>query len=198
MKKLLLRGTAIALAISLSALSVPRARAGVVTTNGTGYTNANSTASNPIAVGVITAAGRVKQIASTVAVGSSDSATSLYNVGKIPLSAIIDPSSLVYGTGIAGLTSMSCGFGANPQPASIQIPTWSASPSLLVSAQDWHTAASFSLVSNVSTANYGKKVWQLLSLSADPGGVVDVNCTVNNGPSATGTLQFFLKYNSDQ
>lgn len=181
-------------AVAIAALAIGVAHAGVVTRNGQGYANPNSTATNPVAISEIFGAAHQKVITSSIPVASTDSATSIYNVGYIPTNAVIDPSSVVYGTGITGLTSMSCGFGANPQPAQPVIGTWAAQPAALVSAQDWHTAGSFSLVQAISSANYAQQVYQLLGLSLDPGGVVSVFCTVNNGPSASGTLTFMLKY----
>lgn len=161
---------------------------GVVTTYGQGYRNSVA-AQAPLAV---FAQGHLKTIVSTIAVGAADSATSKYYIGKIPSSAIIDPSSLAYGGGVTGLTSVSVGFDASAAPAGFV--TWAASPALLVSAQDWHLAASFSLMQNVSVANYGKRAWELLGLSADPGGTIDVFATNVSGAGGAGTLQFVLKY----
>ncbi|HZU87928.1 MAG TPA: hypothetical protein VE993_01600 [Stellaceae bacterium] len=186
--KVLLGALALATALFGSA-----AVAAVVNTYGQGEVNPKNTATNPVAVDEIFAAAHAKAILSTIAVNSTDSANSIYHVGFIPTNAVIDPSSLVYGSGITGLTSMSCGFGANPQVAN-PLGTWAAAPAALVSAQDWHTAASFSLVQAVSVTNYEQQVFQLLGLTLDPGGVVEVYCTVNTGPSAAGTLQFVLKY----
>jgi len=185
-------------ALLASALALP-AQAGVVTRNGQGYANPNSTTTNPVAVSAQFASPHAHAIISTISVGSSDSATSIYNIGWIPTNAVIDPSSLVYSSNnITGMTSMSCGFGANPQVAN-PLGTWAAAPTALVNAEDWHSGASFSLTADLSEANYGKQVWQLLSgLTLDPGGVVAVYCTVNNNVSASGTLQFFLKYYDKQ
>ena len=187
--KFLLAG---AVALSLVATA---AIAGVVTRNGQGYANANSTTTNPVAVSQQFAAPHEHAIISTISVGAADSATSVYNIGWIPTNAVIDPSSLVYSSNsLTGLTSVSCGFGANPQVANPQ-GTWAAAPTALVNAEDWHTGASFSLTADLSEANYGKQVWQLLSgLTLDPGGLVAVYCVNNSGDSASGTLQFFLKY----
>ena len=187
LRSLILAGVAVAMLAS-------SAVAGVVTRNGQGYANPNATATNPLAISGQFGSPHSHAIISTISVGSSDSATSIYNVGWIPTQAVIDPASLVYSSNnITGLTSMSCGFGANPQVAN-PLGSWAALPTALVNAEDWHSGTSFSLVADLSEANYGKQVWQLLGLSLDPGGVVAVYCTVNNGPSATGTLQFFLKY----
>lgn len=180
-------------AIAFALLAVP-ALAGVVNTYGQGEVNPKNTATNPVAPAEIFASPHEKAIVSTITVNSTDSATSTYHLGYIPTAAVIDPASLVYSSGISGLTSMSCGFGANPQPVSFQIGTWSAQPAVLVSAASWASSGSYSLVSAVSVADYTEQVYQLLGLSLDPGGVVEVNCTVNTGPSAGGTLQFVLKY----
>ena len=105
------------IAVAAAALFAAPALAGVVNTFGQGDVNPKSTATNPVAVEEVFASGHVKQIISTIAVNSTDSATSIYHIGFVPTNAVLDPSSLVYGSGITGLTSMSCGFGANPQPA---------------------------------------------------------------------------------
>jgi hypothetical protein len=185
----------LALLLLLAALLVAPAQAAVVTRNGQGYVNANNTATNPVSVSEMFGAAHQKVITSSIAVGSTDSATSLYYVGNIPTNAIIDPASLVYSSGITGLTSMSCGFGANPEPAN-PLGTWTAVPAALVSAQDWHSSGSYSLVQAISTSNYAEQVWQFLgsTITLDPGGVVPVYCTVNTGPSGSGTLVFMLKY----
>jgi hypothetical protein len=181
-------------AAAIAALLASAAYAGVVTRNGQGYANPNATATNPVAVSADFASPHVHTIVSTIGVGSTDSINSIYNIGTIPTDAVIDPASLVYSSNnITGLTSMSCGFGGNPQPAQ-PLETWSAQPTDLVDAADWHSGTSFSLVSNVTEADYAEQVYQLLGLSLDPGGVVSVYCTVGAAPSATGTLQFFLKY----
>lgn len=164
----------------------------IVTRTGQGYANP-TTSQAPLAV---FARAHLKAIVSTIAVANGDSATSVYKIGKVPTSAIIDPASLVYASGIAGLTSMSFGVDASSsqqQPAN-PIGSWAASPALFVNAQDWHTAASFSLYGNVSVANYGKRIWELLGLSFDPGGEVDLIATVNQAAGAAGQLQFVVKY----
>jgi hypothetical protein len=171
----------------------------VVTTYGDGYRAAASPTGSQAFPGVpaVKAEAHQKCIVSSVPVANGDSATSIYYVGRIPSDAILDPSSLVYATGIAGLTSMSVGLGASPAPAS-PLGGWAASPALFVNAQDWHTAASFSLTGNVSTANANKRMWELLGLTQDPGGFIDVIATVNQAAGAAGTLQFFLKYLSNR
>jgi hypothetical protein len=193
LKRAIVAGAA-GLAVALS-LMAPAAEAGVVTRNGQGFANANNTSTNPVAPDTLYGAGHQKMIVSTISVGATDSATSIYNVGYLPTNAIIDPSSIAYSTAITGLTSISCGVAANTQPANQQTGTWAASPALFVSAQDWHLAASNSLVQNITTANYHKRLWELLGLSLDPGGQAIVQCTNNSGASGAGTLQFFLKYN---
>lgn len=165
---------------------------GVVTTYGQGYRNPVANVA-PLAV---FAEGHLHTIVSTIAVGAADSATSKYYIGRIPSSAVLDPASLAYGGGVVGLTSVSVGFDASPLPAGLI--AWAASPALLVSAQDWHLAASFSLVQNVAVGNYGKRAWELLGLAQDPGGFIDVFATNVSGAGGAGTLQFFLKYLDDR
>lgn len=164
----------------------------LVTRNGQGY--ANPTASQ--AVKGVFASAHLKAILSTIQVANGDNINSIYNIGFIPTNAVIDPASLVYASGIAGLTSMSVGFAASPLPATRD--TWAALPNALVNAQDWHTAASFSLAQALAVANYGQQVWQLLGLTEDPGGVVGVFATVLAAPGAAGQLQFVLKYLDDK
>jgi hypothetical protein len=177
-------------------LAATAAYAGVVTRNGQGYANPSATSTNPVAVSGTFASPHAHAILSTIAVGAADSAASVYNIGNIPTNAVIDPASTVYSSsGCTGLTSVSVGFGANPQVAN-PLGTWAAQPTALVSAEDWHTGTSFSLVQDLSEANYLKQVWQLLgsTITLDPGGVVPVYATNNSGDSAACTLQFVLKY----
>jgi hypothetical protein len=188
LKMALLAGSALCLASA--------ALAAVVTRNGQGYANPNNTATYPVQVSSTFASPHAHAIISTISVAATDTALSIYNIGNIPTRAVIDPASLVYSSNsCTGMTSVSFGFGANPAVANPQ-GTWPAAPTALVNAEDWHTGASFSLTQDLSEANFGKQVWQLLgsTITLDPGGVVPVFATLNNTVSTTCTLQFVLKY----
>ncbi len=67
-----------------------------------------------------------------------------------------------------------------------------ASPAALVSGQDVSTAAgNFSLFKGVDIANWFKPLWQVLGLSADPGGKIELIATVKTA-TATGTFAWSM------
>lgn len=121
-----------------------------------------------------------------IAVASGDSINSVYWLARIPSSARIKASSTFWVSAVAGLTSLSIGVdnlrGTKQRDA-------------LVSQVDVHLGGAFSLVSAVTAANYGKELWQLLGLSADPGGALDIYASVLAAPSAATTLNGDIYWN---
>jgi hypothetical protein len=69
-----------------------------------------------------------------------------------------------------------------------------ATENALVAAQDVATAAgSCSVVKSVDVANYGKTLWELLSLTADPGGTIAIYAKLEGGDPGTGTMTWQIK-----
>lgn len=64
-----------------------------------------------------------------------------------------------------------------------------ANENALVAAQDIATAAgSCDLLKTVDIANYWKPLWELLGLSADPGGFIEIFAKMKGGNPDAGTL----------
>lgn len=123
-----------------------------------------------------------------IAATNGDSIASVYKLGRLPSNAIVLPTSTLYCPAIAGLTSVSIGLDN-------LIGTKVAAA--LISAVDIHAGGSFSLVSNVTTANYLQRAWQLLGLASDPGARFDVYASLGAAATASGALTGFLFYIAD-
>lgn len=121
-----------------------------------------------------------------IAIGAADSINSVYWLARIPSSARIKPQSTFYVGAIAGLTSLSIGVD-NLKGTKVA--------NALVSAVDVHSGGAFSLVSAIAAANYAKELWQLLGLSSDPGGALDIYASVLAAPGAAGTLNGDIYWN---
>lgn len=106
-------------------------------------------------------------------------ANSRWFLGRIPSAALILPISTLHTTAITGLTSFSVGL-------TNEIGTTVANA--LVNAQTAASAANFSLVGAVATANYGRMAWQHLGLARDPGAMLTVILTANTNVGANGTI----------
>lgn len=97
-------------------------------------------------------------------------------LGKIRSDAIIDPLTSVIWFDDLG-TSVTMDIGST------------AAENALVAAQDVATAAgSCSILKSVDIANYHKKLWQLLGLTADPGVPIEIWAKFEGGNPATGTV----------
>jgi hypothetical protein len=97
-------------------------------------------------------------------------------LGKIRSDAILDPLTSVIWFDDLG-TSVTMDIGST------------AAENALVAAQDVATAAgSCSILKSVDIANYHKKLWQLLGLSADPGVPIEIWAKFEGANPATGTV----------
>src|SRR5712691_1791902 len=133
----------------------------VVTRYGSGYKDPASLK----AIDAVFAQATLRCISSHIDVANGDSATSIYNIGKVPSNAIIDPSSTMYYSAITGLTSLDVGFGQNGAVVN-------AKGNALVSAQTVAAAGNTSLVAAVAAGSLVKQAWQLAGYTADPGGTI--------------------------
>jgi hypothetical protein len=150
----------------------------VVTKYGTGYPDPTS----KVEVDADFAEAHVKSIVSQIGITNGDSINSKYYVGRVPSNAIIDPSSVYTNAAITGVTSFDLGFvgAVNALVAAVSLAVASTAP---VNA----TVA-------VTAANQVKRAWQLAGLTSDPGGFLDIFATINAAATATGVVNFFLKF----
>ena len=151
---------------------------GVVTKYGRAYPDP-STYRQPDAIHTMPVAAH---LLSDVAIANGDSAGSKIFVGKIRSSARMSPGSLIYHTGITGLTSLHLGFPG----------VGTGNDAILASALDVSSAGSKNAMNAVATANLHKRMWELCGLTNDPGSEFDLIATMNQAAGAAGTLVFSL------
>jgi hypothetical protein len=149
---------------------------GVVTKYGTGYKDPAASKM----VEAVYAEGSERSINSQIAIANGDSATSVYYVGRLPSSAIIDPRSMGYHAAIAGVTDFSLGF--------------AGAVKALMSSVDTHSGGAISATSGVANADLNKRAWQLAGLSSDPGGMLDIFATLGANASGAGVVTFKIGY----
>ncbi len=113
-----------------------------------------------------------------IAVANGDSIASVHKLGRLPSNAMISVLSTYKCTAITGLTDYDVGFSYRGTKVG----------DALVNGQTLASAATLSLVAAIAAANHDKRVWQLLGLSADPGGWVDLEGTMNAAATADGTI----------
>ncbi len=148
----------------------------------TGYSTGAPVATHGIA-------DNVKHVGRTVEVGAADSNGSLYTMFRLPTNAMILGPSTLYRDDLASVGAPTLDIGAYPVDGNI-----TASATTFNDGIDAATAGSGGMVKDI--ANYGKRIWELHGLSADPGGFVDVkvallDADVNVG--GTVTLSCFYK-----
>lgn len=102
-------------------------------------------------------------------------------VAKIPSNALILPQSSVYFSALgAGAADVDFGGAADADN--------------LGDAIDMTNAGSVSLLEQVSAENLGKRLWQLLGLSADPMTELDLFLTFKGNPAVDGYISTFILY----
>lgn len=100
----------------------------------------------------------------------------LISLGKIRADAIINPTASMIWFDDLG-TSITMDVGAT------------GAENALVAAQDVATAAgSCALFKSVDIANYWKPLWEVLGLSANPGGTIELFAKLEGGNPGTGTM----------
>lgn len=132
------------------------------------------------------AEGRVRAIVTgPIAVANGDSATSKIYLGKISSSAIPDPASLIYHSAITGLTTLHVGLELNGTLVDVDI---------LAATLDLATAGTKNPFAAIANADVGKRLYELVGLSGDPGVEYDIIATMNAAATAAGTISALIKY----
>lgn len=129
---------------------------------------------------------------STVAVAAAASAASVYTFIRVPTSARITGASEYAHDDLASAGSPTLDFGFAPVGGN-----FTADDDALNDGIDVATAAgSGKLIKD--HANYGKRVWELMGLSSDPGGFADVTGTIKDAATNTGgDVTLTLVYSTD-
>ncbi len=105
-------------------------------------------------------------------------------VAKIPSNAVLLPLSTVYFTAL-GAGAADVDFGdANDIDN-------------LGDAIDMTAAGSASLIEQVTVANHGKELWELLGYTVDPKKELDLFLTFKTEPAANGQISTFILYTVD-
>lgn len=157
----------------------------VVTKYGTGYKDPSSLT----AVNALFAEASVKVIVSQIAITNGDSINSLFYIGSVPSSAIIDPGAVYDYEAVAGVTDFDVGFYRPLGGAVIDADA-------LVDVDDISSAGTqtFKGHGTITTANGHKRAWELAGLSADPGGMLDIVATLKAASTATKVVNFRIPY----
>lgn len=114
-----------------------------------------------------------------IAVEATDDATSIHYLARLPSAALILPLSTLQTSGITGLTQYSVGV-TNLKGTTVA--------NALVNAQSLASAGNVSLVGNISIVNRRKRLWELLGLTTDPGGMLTLLGTCVTDPTANGNI----------
>lgn len=105
-------------------------------------------------------------------------------VAKIPSNAVLLPLSTVYFTALgAGCADVDFGDANDADN--------------LGDAIDMTAAGSVSLLEQVTVANHGKRLWELLGYASDPARELDLFLTFKGEPAANGQISTFILYAVD-
>lgn len=127
--------------------------------------------------------GRVRTSCMDVPVANGDSATSTFEVARIPSHAVIRKSTVVHTTGITGLTNVDLGV--------------AGAPACIAAAMNLVAAGTVAASGAIGVGNVGKALWELAGLPADPGTEMPVFMTINTPATAAGTVAVDLGYVCD-
>lgn len=121
-----------------------------------------------------------------VGITSGDSIGSKHYLGRVPSNAIILPGSTLY-HGAAG-TSVTYDIG-------VELDGTVISANALASALAIATAGNKAVTAALATGSQGKRLWEVLGLTKDPGVTYDIVGKIG-GAAATGTvsLEAFIEY----
>lgn len=129
-------------------------------------------------------------IDATIEIGSADSATSTYSVGFFPSRARLHGVSWYRLDDLASTGSPTLDFGVRGLSGA------TADPDAINDGIDAGTAAQSGLIKD--PANYGKTLWELSGLSADPGGPCEIYMSlVDADVNAGGTVSVSIAYSVD-
>lgn len=129
------------------------------------------------------AGGRLRRHIDSLETVSGDSSDMRYLMVRLPADAVISSLSTLHHDAISGLTNVSFGDDNDPDG--------------LMSASSLAAAGSKSLLSAVNIASLGKRLWELLGYSEDPGGELELSLYLNSTVSVAGTVLLDLYYSID-
>lgn len=137
------------------------------------------TAAKPGVAPVYLEHGRLRRSRHQADVANGDSATSTYEVARLPSHAVLSPLSILRTPGVAGLTDVDVGF--------------AGAADALVDGADLTSAGTVGLMSNVALGDDVEHVWELAGLTKDPKAKISVFITINTNATAAGVLvpEFF-------
>lgn len=137
--------------------------------------------------------GQVVFRSATVEVGAADSDTSTYAFYRVPTNARILGASRVYWDDLASSGSPTLDIGLRPVGGN-----FTADVDALNDGLDAATVNNVGVPVVKDKANYGKTVWELLGLSADPQGEAEVYMTLDDADvNVGGTLTMEILYGVD-
>lgn len=136
----------------------------------------NSLQSTPLVAAAYKGGQEYVLVRDTVELETAFAQDDLISLGKFHSDVVINPDTSTVWFDDLG-TSITMDIGS------------AAAENALVAAQDVATAAgSCSLYKSVDIANYHKPLWQVLGLSSDPGGFIELFAKLEGGNPGTGTV----------
>lgn len=123
--------------------------------------------------------GRVKVMTGSVANGAADSAGSTYKIASLPADCLLDELTL--------FDDENWGFAAT------KIGTLTDPAALLDTAPITAPVGRKAPVA-FGDANHGKELWEILGLSENPGGMIDLYAHAAAGATGAGSLLFQIRY----
>jgi len=128
---------------------------------------------------------------STVEVAAGATAATLYTFARVPTSARINGLSRVSRDDMADTGAPTIDFGFAPVDTN-----FTADDDCLNDGIDLATAGTGNLIKDI--ANHGKMVWEIIGLSADPGGLADLTGVIRDAAANLGgTCTVNLVYTMD-
>lgn len=160
----------------------------VVTKYGTGARDPGGTLRQ---IDGIFAAAELRALISQITITNGDSANSIYYLGEVPADAILDPDASYDYQAITSVASIDVGFYQPLGKGGAVI-----AGANLIAADDVTAAGAQTLKGHgtLTTANGHKRVWELAGLSVNPGGNIAIGAKINNAATATGVINWRMKY----
>jgi hypothetical protein len=124
--------------------------------------------------------GTIKNLSGLAVIANGDSATSVFNIGKVASNAIFVPTGKVTHSAITGLTDIDIGFPLDPDA--------------LADGLNVSSAGTKDPLAAVALANLDKRAWQLAGYATDPGGEIDVLMTLKADAGAAGNIHFHIPF----
>lgn len=125
--------------------------------------------------------GRVRAHHDKMVITAADSVGSKYYLGKLPSNCRLLPDSKVYFDAIGASATLDIGDADTVDALSTDL--------------DISSAGSAGALDNIAIEEYGQYLWEMLGLSADPGGQIDIIGTLAGAAATnTGDLVVDLRY----